>query len=147
MTTTHTVTIDRKPEDVFAYLDELSRHGEWQDDIVSIRVETDGPTKVGTRATEMRRIGGRVQAVSYEITRHDPPHSFAFRGIGGPIRPVAQGTITPIDDGSRTEFTLEFDLTGHGLGKLLLPIARSQANKGIPIAHQRLKERLEENRA
>jgi hypothetical protein len=51
---THTIEIARRPEDVFAYLDDLARHGEWQDQIVSVRVETDGPTRVGTRATERR---------------------------------------------------------------------------------------------
>lgn len=145
--TTHTIEIARAPEDVFAYLDDLARHGEWQQDIVSVRVETPGTTHVGTRATEMRRMGRRVQAVPYEITEHTPPHSFAFRGVAGPIRPVARGTVSPIDEGTRTRFTLEFDLTGHGIGKLLLPFARSQATKGIPIAHQRLKDNLEQNRA
>src|SRR5205085_272981 len=35
------IEINRSPEDVFAYLDDLSRHGEWDDQIVSTRVETD----------------------------------------------------------------------------------------------------------
>jgi hypothetical protein len=26
----HSIEIDRRPEDVFAYLEELDRHGEWQ---------------------------------------------------------------------------------------------------------------------
>ena len=35
--------IARSPEDVFAYVDDLSRHGEWQEAIVSTQVETEGP--------------------------------------------------------------------------------------------------------
>jgi len=53
------IEINRRPEDVFAYLDDLSRHGEWQEQIVSTRVETDGPTGVGTRATDKRRRRAR----------------------------------------------------------------------------------------
>jgi hypothetical protein len=49
------VEIARSPEDVFAYLDDLERHGEWQSQIVSSKRETDGPTGVGTRATDVRR--------------------------------------------------------------------------------------------
>src|SRR6516165_527335 len=39
----HSVEIARSPEDVFAYIDDLERHGEWQPDIVSSTRETDGP--------------------------------------------------------------------------------------------------------
>ena len=140
---TESVEISRSPEDVFAYLDDLSRHGEWQESIGSVRVDTEGPTRVGARATETRRIGNRDQTVSYEMTEHDPPRTFAFRGIDGPIRPVGKGTIEPIGDGSSSRLTLEFDLTGHGLGKLVLPVARKQAAKEIPKSQQKLKQLLE----
>jgi hypothetical protein len=143
MAITESVEISRSPEDVFAYLDDLSRHGEWQESIVSVRVDTEGPTRVGSRATETRRIGNRDQTVSYEMTEHDPPRAFAFRGINGPIRPVGKGTIEPIGDGSSSRLTLEFDLTGHGFGKLVLPVARKQAAKEIPKSQQKLKQLLE----
>lgn len=137
------VEISRRPEDVFAYLDDLARHGEWQEQIVTVRVDTDGPTKVGTRATETRRVGGREQRMTYEITQHSPPRSFAFRGLDGPIRPIGEGTVEPIGDGSRSRVTIELDFEGHGLGKLLLPFARRQARKQVPKDQQRLKEQLE----
>jgi hypothetical protein len=47
------IEIDRSPEVVFAYVDDLGKHREWQEQIVSVHVETDGPTRVGTRATEV----------------------------------------------------------------------------------------------
>ncbi len=138
-----TVEIGRSPEDVFAYIDDLARHGEWQDQIVSVKVEGDGPTKVGTRATEVRRMGKREMTMTYEITEREPPRAFAFRGLNGPVRPVGRGTIEPLDGGKRSRVTLEFDFEGHGIGKLILPMAHSQARKQIPLNQQRLKERLE----
>jgi hypothetical protein len=138
------VEIARRPEDVFAYVDQLERHGEWQPNIVSIEVPGGGPTTVGTRAVEVRKVGGRNQKMTYEITEHDPPRSFAFRGVDGPIRPVGRGRVEPLDGGERSRLTLEFDLEGHGLlGKLLRPIALRQARKEIPASQQLLKERLE----
>ena len=137
------VEISRPAEEVFAYLDDLARHGEWQEQIVSVTVDPAGPTKVGTKATERRRMGRREQAVTYEVTEHTPPRSFAFRGINGPIRPVGRGTVEPVGEGSRTRVTIELDFAGHGLGKLLLPLVRSQARKQVPKDHQRLKEQLE----
>ena len=97
---TESVEIARSPEDVFAYLDDLARHGEWQSTIISARVDTEGPTRVGTRATETRRMGKREQAVTYEVTQHDPPRSFAFRGVDGPIRVVGKGSVEPVGDGT-----------------------------------------------
>src|SRR5437763_13709488 len=103
---TETVEIARRPEDVFAYLDDLARHSEWQDSLSSVRVETDGPTRVGTRARETRRLGRREMTSTYEITAHDPPRSFAFRALDGPVRPVGRGTVEPVRD-DRSRVTVE----------------------------------------
>jgi len=138
---TESIEIARRPEDVFAYLDDLARHGEWQSEIVSARVDTDGPTRVGSRATETRRFGKREQTMTYEVTEHDPPRIFAFHGIDGPVRVVGKGTVEPVGDGSRMTIVLDFE--GHGFGKLLLPLVRGQARKQVPKNQQRLKERLE----
>ena len=139
----HSIEINRRPEEVFAYLDQLDRHGEWQTAIVSARVETDGPVAVGTRVHETRRIGGREQDTSYEITEHDPPRRSAFRGVVGPVRPVGTVSVEPIGDGSRSRVSIELDLVGHGFGKLIAPLARMQARKDIPAAQEQLKARLE----
>ncbi len=41
------VEIDRPPEEVFAYLDDVERHGEWQHDIVGVERVTEGPLQRG----------------------------------------------------------------------------------------------------
>jgi len=140
---TNSVEIDRSPEDVFAYVDDLARHGEWQDQIVSVKVEGEGPTKVGTRAVEVRRMGKREMKVTYEITERDPPRAFGFRGVDGPVRVIGHGTIEPLADGMRSRLTIELEMTGHGFGKVILPFARKQAAKEVPKNQQQLKARLE----
>jgi uncharacterized membrane protein len=137
------IEIARSPEDVFAYLNDLSRHPEWQKSLVSARVDTARPTQVGTRVTQTRSTPAGKRTMTIEVTEHNPPRSFAFRGIDGPIRPIGKGIIEPVGDGSRSRFTTELELTGHGLGKLLAPLIRGQARKEIPANQQRLKERLE----
>ena len=141
------VEIARSPEDVFAYLDDYPRHREWQTNLVSAHVDGEGPIGVGTKITEVRRMGKREQPVSIEITEHDPPRSFAFRGTEGPIRPVGRGTVEPVGDGSSSRFTLELDLVGHGFGKIIAPMARKQAAAQVPINQQKLKELLESGKA
>jgi uncharacterized membrane protein len=137
------IEINRTPEDVFAYFDELGKHGEWQEQIISVHVETDGPTRVGSRATDKRRLPGGTRDISYEITEHVPPHKSSFRGVNGPIRPLGTVTVEPLEGGARSKVTLEFQLKGRGLGVLFAPLARASARKEIPKSHQRLKEILE----
>jgi uncharacterized protein YndB with AHSA1/START domain len=140
---THSIEIARRPEDVFAYLDQHERHGEWQPTIVSSKVETGGPIRVGTRVHEIRKVGGREQDTSYEITEHEPSRKSSFRGTAGPVRPVGTVTVEPVGDGSSSRVNLEFNLVGHGFGVLIAPLARFQAKKEIPVAQEQLKARLE----
>ena len=137
------IEIARRPEDVFAYLDDLGSHAEWQEQLVSAEQQGDGPTRVGTKSSERRRMGKREQTISYEVTEHDPPRAFAFRGIDGPVRAIGRATVEPLGDGSSSRLSLVLDFEGHGLGKLLLPLARSQSRKQVPKDQERLKERLE----
>ena len=137
----HSVEISRPPDEVFAYLDQLDRHGEWQGAIQAVTVETDGPTRVGSRATETRKVPGGARQITYEISEHDPPWKVSFRGVNGPVRPVGTITVQPAGTGSR--LTVELDLQGQGIGKLVAPFARRQARQQVPKDQARLKERLE----
>ena len=140
---TASIEIARRPEDVFAYLDDLGSHAEWQEQLVSAEQQGDGPTRVGTKSSERRRMGKREQTISYEVTEHDPPRVFAFHGIDGPVRVIGRATVEPLGDGSSSRLSLVLDFEGHGLGKLLLPLVRSQSRKQVPKDQERLKERLE----
>lgn len=141
---TNSVEIARSPEDVFAYLTDMSRFTEWQEAVVSARPLDDGPMKVGSKATLTRRMGKREQTFTTELTDWNPPRSYGFRGLDGPVRPIGQGTLEPVGDGHRTRFTFSIDFEGHGIGKLLVPlIVKRQAKKEIVESHEALKKRLE----
>jgi uncharacterized protein YndB with AHSA1/START domain len=142
------VEIDRRPEDVFAYLSDVSRFHEWNESLVRARVEGDGPVTVGSRVTQTRRIGRSERTMTMEVTEHNPPRSWAFRGIDGPVRPIGKGTVEPLEGGARSRVTVQLDFEGHGIGKLLVPlVVRRQAQKELPRNHQKLKERLESDAA
>jgi hypothetical protein len=143
---TESIEINRRPEEVFAYLDDVKRHGEWQEQIVDVQPEGDQPMGVGKRVRETRRVPGGDRSMTYEITEHDPPRQSSFRVLDGPIRAVGTVSVEPIGDGSRSRLTFTLDFQGHGLGgKVLLPVARSQARKQIPKDQARMKALLESN--
>ena len=103
-------------------------------------VDTEGPIRVGSRATEVRKVPGGTREISYEITAHDPPGRVVARRqrTGSARRTV---TVEPSGSGLAGTLALEFD--GHGIGKLLLPLVRRDAQKHVPGDQPRLKERLE----
>lgn len=140
------IDIDRSPSDVFAYVEELDRHGEWQDAIISARKEPPGPTRLGTHNFEMRRIPGGPREIESEIVEYEPPRRIAARGLNGPVRATIVITIEPLDGGSRSRFTLELTLVGRGIGKLFAVLARRSARREVPRDQVRLKGILEGSR-
>ena len=138
----HSIEINRPAEEVFAYLDQVDRHNEWQGSLVSTTVETDGPVGVGTRVVERRNVPGGARDFPFEITEHDPPRKVSFRGTAGLIRPVGTYTVDPIGESS-SRMNSELDLEGHGIGKLFAILARRQAAKQVPADHEKFKELLE----
>jgi uncharacterized protein YndB with AHSA1/START domain len=136
--------IARPPDDVFRYVTDPSRLGEWQESVVSSHADESGPPHVGSRVVQTRRMGRREQTMTSEITEISPPTSWAVRGVDGPVRAMVKGTVEPLDDGGRSRVTIELDFEGHGVGKLLVPlVVRRQAQRQMPHNMSRLKERLE----
>src|SRR5580658_7238119 len=138
----HSIEVNRPAEEVFAYLDQVDRHNEWQGQLVSTTIETDGPVGVGTRVVERRNVPGGARDFPYEITEHDSPRKVSFRGTAGMIRPFGAYTVDPIGE-SRSRMNSELDLKGHGIGKLFAPLALRQAAKQLPADHDKFKALLE----
>jgi hypothetical protein len=56
-------------------------------------------------------------------------------------------TVEPLNGSAESRVTIELEFEGHGIGKLLVPLAvRRQARSEMPTNMQRLKERLEGHR-
>jgi uncharacterized protein YndB with AHSA1/START domain len=138
------IEIARRPEDVFSYVTDVTHLPDWQESAVSVRREGEGPFRAGSRGIVRRRIGRREIAMTMEMSELSPPNSWAVRGVDGPVRGMAKGTVEPLENGQRSRVTIELDFEGHGIGKLLIPlVVRRQAASEMPRNMQRLKERLE----
>lgn len=140
---TSSTEIARSADDVFTYVTDPRTMPEWQQGCMSGRLDTP-TTSVGSKCTTVRAIGGRQREVTTEITEYDPPRRWADRGIEGPIRAIVAVTVEPLADGSRSRLTIDLDFTGHGIGKVLVPlVVRRQAAREMPENMRRLKQRLE----
>ena len=138
------IEIARPPEEVFAYITDPSRLAEWQQSLVGARPEGGGPLAAGSKVATTRRVGRGERTMTMEVASMSPPRSWALRGIDGPVRPIVNGAIEPLDEGARSRVTIELDFEGHGVGKLLVPlVVRRQAAKEHPGNLANLKQQLE----
>ena len=134
--------IDRSPQEVFAYAVDPAHLAEWQENVVTASAE--GTLGVGSRVVTVRRLGSREQQMTMEMTSYDAPHGWAMKGVDGPVRALVETRIEPLDDGARSRVTIELDFTGHGIGRLLVPLlVRPQTRKGLPRNLTLLKRRVE----
>jgi hypothetical protein len=107
-------------------------------------MEGNGPPSVGAKCLTTRRIGFADRPVTAEVTHINPPKSWGVRGVDGPIRAIVNVTVEPLNQNQRSRVTIELDFEGHGIGKLIVPLAvRREARKEMPENLRLLKERLE----
>jgi uncharacterized protein YndB with AHSA1/START domain len=133
----HTIEIACPPQRVFAVATDPLRFAEWQPDVVRVQLLDN------SRFATTRRMRGGERTLLQQITRNDPPNSWAAQGIDGPIRPHATITVEPVSGGSGSRITFTLDFDGHGLGVPLAPLVRRQAEKAAPTSYRNLKKLLE----
>ena len=139
--------IERPAAEVFAYATDPARFSEWQQGVVDGHM--DGPADgtqspaVGAKCVTTRRIGGANRPSTAELMHIDPPKTWGVRGIDGPVRAGVEVLVEPVTD-SRSRLTISVDFTGHGIGKILVPLMiRREARKEMPGNMAALKHRME----
>ena len=139
-----TIEVTRPPGEVFAYVTDPTRLREWQDGVVSARMQEGGQPAAGSRFTTITRIGGAEQTSTLEIMELSPPRVWSVRGIDGPVRVKVTVTVDPLPGGQGSRVTVALDFDGYGPGRMLVPlVVRPQAARHAPRSCQRLKEQLE----
>ncbi|MGH3122188.1 MAG: SRPBCC family protein [Streptosporangiaceae bacterium] len=137
--------IDRPAAEVFAYATDPARFPEWQKGVVDGHMDgpANGTPAVGAKCVTTRRIGGASRPSTSELVHIDPPRAWGVRGTDGPIRAAVDVLVEPVT-GSRSRLTISVDFTGHGIGKILVPLmVRREARKEMPDNMAALKQRME----
>lgn len=142
--TTVTVEVDRPADKVFAYAIDPTHFHEWQNGVVTGRMDRGGMPGLGDHCVTTRRIGGADRPSTSEVVRIDPPRAWSVRGIDGPIRASVDLTVEPLTE-TQSRLTISVDFQGHGIGKVFVPLmVQRQAAKEMPTNVQSLKARLEQ---
>jgi carbon monoxide dehydrogenase subunit G len=128
------VDIHRSPEDVFAYLTDVSNLPSWQSGVHSAE-------RVGDRIHESRTMLGRRMDNELEIVDEEPPRLFTLRSLNSPIPFSVRHELEPSGGGTRLTVIGEGDtgLMPGFAGKLMARRAEGQFRKDF----ERLKQLLE----
>jgi Polyketide cyclase / dehydrase and lipid transport len=105
------IEIARRPEDVFSYAPDFSRFPEWQEGVVSVRPQAEGPPGVGSSAVVTRRVGPRTAVVvairsrsSSGWAKTNPRNApYAGRHTGQILRSTEQEVRLPFRASKRLE--------------------------------------------
>jgi uncharacterized protein YndB with AHSA1/START domain len=137
----------RPAAEVFACATDPARFSQWQKGVADGHM--DGPANgtrtpaVGAKCVTTRRIGGANRRSTAELAHIDPPRTWGVRGTDGPVRAGVEVLVEPVA-GSRSRLTISVDFTGHGTGKILVPLmVRREARKEMPANMAALKQKME----
>ena len=126
-----TIEIARTPEDVFAYLTDVSNLPAWQAGVQSATLR-DG------RVEESRSLLGRQWKTSLEIVEQEEPRVFTLQALDGPFPFTVRHELEPADGGTRLTVTAEAGVPGFAAG-----LAARRAEKQFRTDFERLKRILE----
>jgi carbon monoxide dehydrogenase subunit G len=138
---TNTVTIDRRPQEVFRFVSDLENVPKWNYAIIATRKTSDGPVDVGTTYRQVRSAPTRSEE-QLRVTEFESGRRFAVQGDLGPF--VGTLTYEFEDADGRTRLTNTASLEARGLVKIAAPIASARIREAVAENLGALKQLMEQ---
>ena len=137
---TNTITIDRRPAEVFGFLARFENVPLWNYAISETRKITDGSVGVGSRYRQTRRLP-TPRSETFEVTRFEPDRRLAIDGDLGPFRGEAGYLLTPAGTGTALANTMNLRPTGPL--RFVAPLAVARVKSAVAANLDTLKQILE----
>jgi len=103
VTATYRVSIRVKPEAAFAYISDLTRHGEWNDHL-SVEAQSPGAVQVGKEYISWGKTLYEKRRNELKVTAYQSPTYFAFMAQDPDFKDIVhEFKISPQDGGSLVE--------------------------------------------
>jgi uncharacterized protein YndB with AHSA1/START domain len=138
-----TTVIDRPIEEVFAFLADGTNDPKFSPRVVEIAKTTDGSTGVGTVYASTVKDAGVKTKREFRITEFESPTRIRWTEQSKNLITVPEGGYDLATEGSGTRVTLFNTFEGHGLGKLIAPMALRGARKGADDFGKAIKAAVE----
>jgi uncharacterized protein YndB with AHSA1/START domain len=138
-----TVVIDRPVEEVFDFLADGTNDPKFSPRVQEIRKTTDGPPGVGTVYASTVKDAGFKTKREFRLTEFERPSRIRWTEISKNLVSVPEGGYDLAPEGSGTRLTFFNRFEGHGVGKLMAPLALRAAIKGADDFGRRIKAAVE----
>src|SRR2546421_12703961 len=137
-----TIVIDR-PIDVFAFLADGENDPKFSPRVLEIAKTTDGPPGVGTVYASTVKDAGMTTKREFKLTEFESPTRIRWAEASKNVVTAIEGGYDLAPEGTGTRVTIYNLLEGHGLGKLIAPLALRSARKGADDFGQSIKAAVE----
>jgi uncharacterized protein YndB with AHSA1/START domain len=139
-----TTTINRPIDEVFAFLAAGENDPKFSPRVQQIERTTDGPPGVGTVFKSTVKDAGMTTQREFRLTEFDAPSKIRWTETSKNSITVPEGgyDLAAEDEGA-TRMTIFNNFEGHGIGKLLLPLAARAARKDADAFAGRIKAAVE----
>jgi hypothetical protein len=126
-----TTEIDRPINEVFAFLADGENDPKFSPRVLEIAKTTDGPSGVGTIYASTVKDAGMKTKREFKLTEFVAPTRIRWAETSKNLVTAPDGgyDLESVSEG-RTKVTIHNVLEGHGIGKLLAPLALRSARKG-----------------
>ena len=98
------IDINAKPEEVFAYISDFTRHSEWNEGLTVEKV-SEGDVAVGTEYHSTGKQMGKSVKNTVIVTEIESPSKLSFTGSDGKVEFLQQLTLSDHNGGTRLERT------------------------------------------
>ncbi len=138
-----TVVVDRPIEEVFAFLADGENDPKFSPRVLEIAKTTDGPPGVGTVYKSTVKDAGVKTKREFKLTEFEPPTRIRWTEVSKNLVTASEGGYDFAPERSGTRVTIFNVLEGHGIGKLIAPLALRSARKGADDFGQSIKRAVE----
>jgi uncharacterized protein YndB with AHSA1/START domain len=138
-----TVVIDRPIEEVFAFLADGENDPKFSPRVLEISKTTDGPPGVGTVYASTVKDAGVKTNREFKLTEFEPPTRIRWTEVSKNLVSAPEGGYDLAPEGSGTRVTIYNVLEGHGVGKVIAPLALRSARKGADDFGRAIKTAVE----
>jgi uncharacterized protein YndB with AHSA1/START domain len=138
-----TVVIDRPIDDVFAFLADGENDPKFSPRVLQIAKATDGPPAVGTVYASTVKDAGMKTKREFKLTEFEPPTRIRWAEVSKNLVTAPEGGYDLAPEGEGTRVTVYNVLEGHGVGKLIAPLALRSARKGADDFGKAIKAAVE----
>ncbi len=109
MVSTYRISINAKPEDVYAYVADITRHGEWSEN-VKVEAVSDGPIGVDSTYRSTGRMMRKEFQNDIRVTVYEPSTHLSFIAGDGKNEFLQEFTFSSSDEGTLLERRVSFEM-------------------------------------